>query len=212
MNLPAALSAIAVKVAAKPAILFGEQQVTYGQILAQAGALAEYLQTEAAVRLGDRVGLWLKNCPEFVPALFGILSAGGVVVPINSFLKPNEVAYILDDAGINLLISDQSMGEQIAILQASRPGTKVWHVEDFCSLPASSSSLSAAGQRESDLALIIYTSGTTGHPKGAMLSHGNLLSNVESCRQVLAAFDGDRFAVVLPMFHSFMFWWGDRSC
>ena len=204
MNLPAALSAIAVKVAAKPAILFGEQQVTYGQIVAQAGALAEYLQTEAAVRPGDRVGLWLKNCPEFVPALFGILSAGGVVVPINSFLKPNEVAYILDDAGINLLISDQSMGEQIAVLQASCPGTKVWHVEDFCSLPASSSSLSAAGQRESDLALIIYTSGTTGHPKGAMLSHGNLLSNVESCRQVLAAFDGDRFAVVLPMFHSFM--------
>jgi long-chain acyl-CoA synthetase len=57
---------------------------------------------------------------------------------------------------------------------------------------------------ESDLAVIIYTSGTTGRPKGAMLSHGNLLANVESCRIVLAAVDLDRFAVVLPMFHSFM--------
>src|SRR2546421_1854624 len=119
MNLPAALSAIAVKVATKPAILCGEQQVTYGQILAQAASLAEYLQDEAGVRPGDRVGLWLKNCPEFVPALFGILSAGAVVVPINNFLKPTEVAYILDDAGIDLLITDRSMSEQIAVVQTA---------------------------------------------------------------------------------------------
>jgi len=57
---------------------------------------------------------------------------------------------------------------------------------------------------ERDLAVIIYTSGTTGHPKGAMLSHGNLLHNLESCRQVLRAVSYDRFVVLLPMFHSFM--------
>jgi long-chain acyl-CoA synthetase len=55
------------------------------------------------------------------------------------------------------------------------------------------------------LAVIVYTSGTTGHPKGAMLSHGNLLANVESCRHVLKAVGEDRFVVLLPMFHSFMF-------
>jgi long-chain acyl-CoA synthetase len=59
-------------------------------------------------------------------------------------------------------------------------------------------------QAERDLAVIIYTSGTTGKPKGAMLTHGNLLHNVESCRQVLQAVSFDRFAVLLPMFHSFM--------
>src|SRR5205085_9435777 len=59
-------------------------------------------------------------------------------------------------------------------------------------------------QSERDLAVIIYTSGTTGRPKGAMLSHGNLLSNVESCREVLKAVSFDRFVVLLPMFHSFM--------
>jgi len=204
MNLPAALNGIALKFASKPAILYGEQQVTYGQIVAQASALAQYLQAEASVKPGDRVGLWLKNCPEFVPALFGILAAGGVVVPINSFLKAGEVGYILNDAGIDLIITDRSMSEQIGVLQSSRPATKVWYVEGFSTLPAGSRPLSATERAEKDLAIIIYTSGTTGHPKGAMLSHGNLLSNVESCRQVLAAVQMDRFAVVLPMFHSFM--------
>src|SRR5437868_11637880 len=109
MNLPAALGAVAFKVAAKPAILYGDQQVTYGQIVAQAGSMAQYMQSQAGVRPGDRIGLWLKNCPEFVPALFGILAAGCVVVPINNFLKPNEVAYIMEDAGIDLLVSDKSM-------------------------------------------------------------------------------------------------------
>src|SRR5207249_3638225 len=61
-----------------------------------------------------------------------------------------------------------------------------------------------AAPSESDLAVLIYTSGTTGRPKGTMLSHGNLLSNVESCRQVLAAVEADRFVILLPMFHSFM--------
>ena len=59
---------------------------------------------------GDRVALWVKNCPEFVPAVFGILSAGGVVVPINNFLKPAEVSYILNDSGANVLITDAGPG------------------------------------------------------------------------------------------------------
>jgi long-chain acyl-CoA synthetase len=62
----------------------------------------------------------------------------------------------------------------------------------------------APARAAADLAVIIYTSGTTGHPKGAMLSHGNLLHNIESCRQVLKAVSFDRFVVLLPMFHSFM--------
>src|SRR3989442_1533375 len=59
-------------------------------------------------------------------------------------------------------------------------------------------------RKESDLAVFIYTSGTTGRPKGAMLSHGNLLHNVEGCRLCLHTVEEDRFAVLLPMFHSYM--------
>src|SRR5947209_934 len=106
MNISAALEVTALKVAAKPVILCGEQQITYGQLVALACSLAEHLQDGLGVKPGDRVGVWLKNCPEFVPALFGILAAEAVVVPINNFLKPNEVAYILKDAGIDLLITD----------------------------------------------------------------------------------------------------------
>jgi long-chain acyl-CoA synthetase len=203
MNLPAALAAVVRKEPSKPVIFYGEQQISYGQLLEQSQALASWLRTGFGLQPGGRVALWLKNCPEFVPALFGILAAGGVVVPMNNFLKPNEVGYILADAEVDLVITDSSMGEAVKALQGARPSLRVWQIEDFPKLPAASLA-TLDNRKEADLAVIIYTSGTTGRPKGAMLSHGNLLSNVDSCRQVLAAVAGDRFAVVLPMFHSFM--------
>jgi long-chain acyl-CoA synthetase len=208
MNLPTAFADSVAKNARKTAIFWGDAEFTYQTLFDQALRLAAHLQQHLGVRPGDRVGLWLKNCPEFVPALFGPLRAGAAVVPINNFLKPGEVNYILADAGIDVLITDASMAEALPRLSAARPQLKVWQVEDMTRLPEDSSS-QISGSRfpesaEADLALLIYTSGTTGHPKGAMLSHGNLLHNVESCRQVLAAVSHDRFAGVLPMFHSFM--------
>jgi long-chain acyl-CoA synthetase len=204
MNLAAAFCASAEQHSAKPAIFWGADEFTYGDLLRRTRALAAHLQQQFNVRPGDRVGIWLKNCPEFVPVLFGILQAGGVAVPINNFLKPDEVSFIVGDAGANVLITDQSTAEALPKLSAARPGLKFWRVEEFGSLPDSALSGSQREASEGDLAVIIYTSGTTGHPKGAMLSHGNLLSNVESCRQVLLAVEADRFVVLLPMFHSFM--------
>lgn len=202
MDLFAAFNTTAVKAGSKPAIFHGEQQITYADLLGQAQSLSAHLQGAFGIKPGDRVALSLKNCPEFVPALFGILAAGAVVAPINNFLKPNEVGYILNDAGIDLMISDGSMVEAVSPIQALRPQIKVWQVEEIPKLPEGASA--RTDRTERDLAVIIYTSGTTGRPKGAMLSHGNLLANVDSCRQVLAAVKDDRFAVVLPMFHSFM--------
>src|SRR6476620_10564205 len=129
MNLPAALITVARKAASKPAIFWGEQQVNYGQLLAQSEALAEYLQSSLGVFPGQRIGLWLKNCPEFVPALFGVMSAGGVVVPINNFLKAQEVSHIIRDAAIELVITDSSMGEQAAALKQLHPELKFWQIE-----------------------------------------------------------------------------------
>jgi long-chain acyl-CoA synthetase len=87
---------------------------------------------------------------------------------------------------------------------------RFWQVEELAR-PENAAVLLQAGVQvlarvptETDLAVIIYTSGTTGRSKGAMLTHGNLLHNVESCRQVLSVVDHDRFVVLLPMFHSFM--------
>jgi long-chain acyl-CoA synthetase len=206
MNLSLAFAQSAGSHQQRPAIFWGEQIFSYDMLLAQARALSAHLRKEFGVRPGDRVALWLKNCPEFVPTLYGVLGAGAVVVPVNNFLKPDEVAYILKDCEADVIITDTAMAEGIQKLSTAIPNLRAWNVEDFGGLEKGLAELALpeTGVSEKDLAVIIYTSGTTGHPKGAMLSHGNLLSNVESCREVLQAVDIDRFVVLLPMFHSFM--------
>ncbi len=206
MNVAQAFTAAAEKHADKTALFYGEAEFTYATLLSHTRWLAVKLAAEFGVQPGDRVGLWLKNCPEFVSAWFGVQESGAVVVPINNFLKPDEVLHLLDDADIKVLLTDSTMGEHTGKLTAARPQLRVWHVEDFAEAPSHfASRLSPLAPRSSDdLAVLIYTSGTTGRSKGAMLSHGNLLHNVESCRQVLEAVDLDRFAVLLPLFHSFM--------
>src|SRR5690349_3106794 len=109
MNLATAFSTSAEKFSQKAAVFWGEEEYSFEQLWTRSLAVAHHLQSRFVVEPGDRVGLWLKNCPEFVPALFGVFLAGGVVVPINNFLKPDEVNYILSDAGIDVLITDSSM-------------------------------------------------------------------------------------------------------
>jgi len=208
VNLSQSFAQTAEAHAAKVALCQGGLQLTYGQLLGQTRWLARRLREELGVRPGDRVGVWLKNGPAYVPALFAIWAADAVAVPINNFLKPAEVDYIAADAGLALLLSEESLGENCAALQPLQPRLRVWKAE---SLPAAGdpsldreAALPQATRAEGDLALIIYTSGTTGHPKGAMLSHGNLLHNVRSCYQALEWNEDDRIAVLLPMFHSFM--------
>jgi long-chain acyl-CoA synthetase len=205
MNLALAFARCAERHASKTAIFFGEQEISYAELLEQSQKLAVHLQNNLGVKPGDRVAIWLKNRPEFVAGVFGILQTGAVVVPVNNFLKPAEVIYILNDAGIDVLISDAELSAHFSELSAARPPLKIVKVEEFAALaPPDSRSTIPDPRTEKDLAVIIYTSGTTGKPKGAMLSHGNLLHNVESCRIVLAMVADDCFAVILPMFHTYM--------
>jgi long-chain acyl-CoA synthetase len=205
MNLATAFAASADAQPGKIAVYWGQDEFTYAALRQQADAVGAHLRSHLGVKPGDRVGLWLKNCPEFIHALFGVLQTGAVAVPINNFLKPEEVRYILDDAGIDRLITDESLRAAAAGLQTARPSLQLLCVETFASLSLPPAEVPpAAASAEGDLAVIIYTSGTTGKPKGAMLSHGNLLHNVASCREVLRTVDADRFAVLLPMFHSYM--------
>src|SRR5271154_4470304 len=109
MNLAIAFSDCAEKHQQKTAIFWGDQQISYAEVLAQSQKVAAHLQNNLGVKPGDHVALWLKNCPEFVLAVFGVLQANAVVVPINNFLKPAEVNYILSDGEIDLLISDEEL-------------------------------------------------------------------------------------------------------
>jgi len=204
MNLATAFADCARNHSPKTAIFWGDREITYSEILARAQKVAGYLRNRVGVRPGDRVALWLKNCPEFVECVFGILLADAVVVPVNNFLKPAEVGYILNDGGMNVVITDAELGAHAAELKTARPSLQFFQIEETAGLAANSSHQTPSLRSEQDLAVIIYTSGTTGKPKGAMLSHGNLLHNVESCRLVLQAVADDSFAVILPLFHTYM--------
>jgi long-chain acyl-CoA synthetase len=207
MNLASAFAASAKKHSEKIALFWGGQEYSYAKLWEETVFVCDRLQSQFGVKPGERVGLWLKNCPEFVPAFFGILQAAAVVVPINNFLKPAEVNFILEDAGIDVLITDKELGAHFPALASARPSLKLYQVEGLNGLNKLNELNREKGPDETEineLAVIIYTSGTTGKPKGAMLSHGNLLHNVESCRIVLQTVEADRFAVLLPMFHSYM--------
>src|SRR6185437_14770029 len=205
MNLSMAFADSAERNARKTAVFWGDAEYSYERLHQQSRWLAKLLQRDFAVRPGDRVALWLKNCPEFIAAVFGVLRAGGVVVPINNFLKPAEVSYILADAGAQTLICEAASTEVKSELSARLPSLRFLDIGEVAGgATPPPADAGAATRAETDLAFIIYTSGTTGRPKGAMLTHGNLLCNVESCRQVLETVALDRFVVLLPMFHSFM--------
>ena len=225
MNLAGAFAESVQNNSQKIGLYWGEREYSYGELWHLATFLSEQLRVGYGVKPGDHVGLWLKNCPEFIPSVFGILQAGAVVVPINNFLKADEVNFILGDAGIDVLVTDAELGTHHRALEAARPHLKLFRIEQLEDYAQEIKNRAADGampksgghnpiadpqypprpeRTESDLAIIIYTSGTTGKPKGAMLSHGNLLHNVESCRIVLRTVAADRFAVLLPLFHSYM--------
>ena len=205
MNLATAFAESARKHPAKIALCWGDREFSFAELHALSLGVAARLQNDFGVSPGDRVAVWVKNCPEFVPAVFGILAAGGVIVPINNFFKPAEVAFILQDSGANGVISDVSLAEAQTKVLALQPTVKLFKVEEFAASPSSIVNSPATPRTESDLAALLYTSGTTGHPKGAMLTHGNFLHNVASCIQALDVKPDDRIVVALPQFHSFMF-------
>jgi acyl-CoA synthetase (AMP-forming)/AMP-acid ligase II len=156
MNLATAFAASVEKRPDKIALYWGESEFSYATLFAQSGAVAAELTGKSGVKPGDRVALWLKNRPEFIPAVFGILGAGAVLVPINNFLKPDEVNYILKDGGIDVLITDDELIGHAPALLAARPSLKFLQVEDFPSPPSPISHLPSSPTRnESDLAVII---------------------------------------------------------
>src|SRR5690348_3742973 len=137
-----------------------------------AGLLAEH-----GVRPGDRVGIMLPNVPHFAVLYYGILRAGGVVVPMNPLLKEREVAYYLGNSGAKLIFVWQSFADE-AEAGAKLAGAEAVVVDPvgFMNLVGSAAAVPGVVERDDqDTAVILYTSGTTGQPKGAQLTHINLI-------------------------------------
>lgn len=182
----------------RPAVFWGEETIRYRELAERINVAGAHLQQHAGIQPGDRVGILLKNCPEFIYVLYAILKSGGVAVPINHFLKAPEIQHIVSDCGLACLVTSPDFDETVASVTVP----KLVRVGDLCG--ASPELPRWVQPRAADLAVIIYTSGTTGKSKGAMLTHGNFAANVASCITALEETPRDRMTLLLPMFHSFM--------
>jgi long-chain acyl-CoA synthetase len=204
MNLASIVTESAQRFPDNVAILLDDIELTYAALDGASAHLAGLLG-EHGFEPGDRVGIMLPNVPYFPVCYYGVLRAGGVVVPMNVLLKKREVAFYLEDSGARLLIAwddfaedaqggaDQA-GAQCLLVKPGEFEQQVGAAEPFTEL---------ADTADDDTAVILYTSGTTGQPKGAELTHANLLRNAEVSRN-LYGFDEDAVTLgALPLFHSF---------
>lgn len=177
-------------------------KLNYGQLQKKVAQYRDYFYT-AGIRRQDYVALFAVNSMEFVFSYMAVVSLGCVVVPLNTMFTPREISFILKDAGAKHIITDKQIlfpadnEASPAVVQFYLPEIKkALEHANYTAAPEFSI-------EESDTCAILYTSGTTGRPKGAMLSHSNLIGNVKALKEVLAAAAGDNFLCVLPMFHSF---------
>ena len=179
---------------------------TYGAVAGLSARIAGLLVARG-VRPGDRVGVMLPNIPPFAAIYYGVLRAGGVVVPMNPLLKAREVAYHLTDSGARLLFAWDGAGSEAQEGASRADGADVVTVspETFPELVGAQEPVTDVVDRAGDdTAVILYTSGTTGQPKGAELTHANLTRNVEVAQSDLLQLSTDDIIFGgLPMFHSF---------
>ena len=203
-NLAQNLATTAARDGAAPAVRLGENVLNFTQ-LDEASARMAGLLREHGVRPGDRVGLMLPNVPQFAASYYGILRAGAVVVPMNVLLKTREVAFYLDDSQAKLMVAWHGFAED-AMAGAATVGTECLVVTpgEFENLLAATAPQDRIVERDgADTAVILYTSGTTGTPKGAELTHTNLIRNAEIAVELFSAGSSDVLLGALPLFHSF---------
>jgi long-chain acyl-CoA synthetase len=196
----------------KPAVVAGGRATSYRELeerIRKASAALHGL----GVGRGDRVALLVGNAPAFVEALHGALRLGAVVAPLNVMLTPEEAGAILADAGATAVVAEPA--HLPTVLAVRDRVASVDHVVVTGSGPAPRGTVSfedavaRAGDppqvavRQEDLALLAYTAGTTARPKGAMLTHGNLVANLGQISAVpaLKEAESDVILGVLPLFH-----------
>jgi long-chain acyl-CoA synthetase len=205
MSIAQLLTATAARHADRPALALDGVVLDYSAFDAVASRVAGLLR-ERGLAPGARVGLMLPNVPQFPLIYYGIMRAGGVVVPMNVLLKGREVEFYLSDPGARHLFAwhDFAAPAQEGA-QAAGAEAIVVAPGEFDSLLAAAPSASEDVERAGDdTAVILYTSGTTGTPKGAELTHDNLRTNAETTAQTLVeGTDEDVVLGALPLFHAF---------
>ncbi len=213
ISIPAQQRRMAAKMGDQPLIRYINHNVSFSEVDQQSDRLAAAL-TQRGVKKGDRVALYCINSTEFVVIYSAIIKAGAVVVPVNLMQNVNEISYVLNDAEITGLFYHPLFQEQVDKVRTQVDSLKFAVVIGESTLK-SDEMLSTLLECTlappkinfdplEDLAVILYTSGTTGFPKGAMLTHHNLVADSGGVKQAFGFSEGEEvFLVVLPMFHAF---------
>jgi long-chain acyl-CoA synthetase len=229
-SLPELLRQVAEDSPERIAVSYYGRDISFGELNELIDRCAQTL-IRFGLTKGDRVALFLQNCPQFIIAYFGTLRAGGVVVPLNPMFKQAELRQELQDAGCRVLVAsdtlypeaakvrDMSVLEFVLITSLGDycpPGATLTappevlspkqifpHTEDFARQLEEASPLptNRVGDIREDLALLQYTGGTTGTPKGAMITHHALASSVAAANNWFHHREEDVFLGVTPHFH-----------
>ncbi|WP_275118489.1 long-chain-fatty-acid--CoA ligase [Alkalihalobacterium chitinilyticum] len=204
------------------ALTFYGNEMTYEKLAQLSQAFASALQG-AGVNKDDRVAIMLPNCPQFVISYYGILTAGAIVTQVNPMLVERELAHILIDSGAETIVvfdalyprfkavQEQTKVKNVIVVSFGEPPSLEEDLSFEQFLGTAKSFTPPKFDPEQDVAVLQYTGGTTGRSKGAMLTHRNLMANLE---QVYEFFKNDfevgkeRTLTVIPLFHVF----GMTSC
>lgn len=210
------------------ALVYGAERLDY-RALAQAVRAAAAAFGAAGIKRGERIAVYLEKRIETVSALFGAAAAGAVFVPVNPLLKPEQVAYILADCNVRILVTSPERLRQLQPALAACPDLRTVFVTGADAdagagaggaLPVLAWDTALATHADAaeltlrridqDVAAILYTSGSTGRPKGVVLSHRNMVAGARSVADYLAIAPTDRLLAVLPL--SFDYGLSQLSC
>ncbi|WP_024789826.1 long-chain-fatty-acid--CoA ligase [Lebetimonas sp. JH292] len=197
----------------KPAYFLNNRKISWERVKKKVDTFARALEI-IGVKKGDLVPVLVGNSIEFIVAILAIQKLSAVAVPVNTFLKEEEITFILNDTEAEILIASSKFKNNLKNIRNNTNIKKIiWEgeVENIDENNISFSEILSNFEshevkelpKRNDLAVIIYTSGTTGKPKGAMLTYKNFFSNIYGINELIKLTNKDRFIAYLPMFHSF---------
>jgi long-chain acyl-CoA synthetase len=210
LNLAMMLEESAATLPGRDALVAGDVRLTYQEVDAAANQVANLLRANGIGR-GDKVALASVNIPQFPIVYYGILKAGAAVVPFNVLLKGREIAYHLSDSGAKAFFCFAGgpglpLGEEGRAGFDATPSCEHFFLidESFVDvLSGQPQTFETVATEPADTAVVLYTSGTTGTPKGAELTHANMVMNALTCHRLFGTVEHDVHLVALPLFHSF---------
>ncbi len=195
------------------AIRFGSRSVTWRELDARTSSIAADLRTRG-VGAGDRIAILMLNRPEWIEVAIAALKVAAVVVPLNVRFTPAEVAFVVNDAGARIIVTDETLAPSCSLIGSA---VIVLTADDIAAVNVSVGSFATAVADESTPSFLCYTSGTTGDPKGAILTHGSWNVASQGWAQAIELTPKDRVVLPFPLAFTgglavflFTYWAGAR--